>query len=63
MRRSICPICPSTTRQQLPRQPAAASGASTPGSSGPFPFTHWGLWVPSLVYSDHEGLRVVRFGS
>ena len=44
--------------QQLPRQPATARGAATPGFSGPFPSTRWGLWVPSLVYSDHEGLRV-----
>ena len=44
--------------QQLPRQPAEVSGAATPGFSGPFPSTRWGLWVPhSLVYSDHEGLR------
>ena len=34
------------SRQQLPRQPAAGSGATTPGSSGPFPFAHWGLWGP-----------------
>ena len=47
---------PPMSRQQLPRQTAAGSGAATPGSSGPFPFTHWGLWClllgaePALVH-------------
>ena len=58
MRRSIFPICPSTTRQQLPRQTAAASGAATPGSLDPFPFTHRSLWVPSPWCNTHAGSRV-----
>ena len=43
---------PPVSRQQLPRQSAAGSGATTPGSSGPFPFAHWGLWAPSLLCTD-----------
>ena len=31
---------PPISRQQVPRQPAAANGAATPGSLGPLPFTH-----------------------
>ena len=60
--------CPSTRQEdqtahpyhasKLPRQPAASSGAATPGSLGPLPFTHWGLWAPSLVCNAHAGLRV-----
>ena len=49
---------PPVSRQQLPQQPAAASGAATLGSLGPFPFTHWGLWGPSLLCSTHAGSRV-----
>ena len=48
MRRSVFPRRPATTRQQLQRQPAAASGAATPGSWGPLPFARWGLWGPPL---------------
>ena len=47
MRRSIFPCRPSTTRKQLPRQPAAVSGAATPRSLGPLPLARWGLWAPS----------------
>ena len=44
--------------QQLPRQPAAASGAATPGFLGPLPFAHWGLWASSLVCNTHAGSRI-----
>ena len=36
----------------------AASGASMPGSLGPFPFTHWGLLGPSPWCNTHAGSRV-----
>ena len=37
---------PPISRKQLPRHAAEASGAATPGSLGPLPFAHFGLWPP-----------------
>ena len=50
-----CVVC---RNMWLPRQPAGASGASTSGSLGPFPFAHWGLWVPSPWCNTHAGSKV-----
>ena len=47
-RRSIFPNRLSTARLRLPRQPATANGATTPGFSGPFP-SHSGVFgLPPL---------------
>ena len=43
--------------------PAAASGAATPGSLGPFPVTQWGFWGPSPWCNTHAGKRVPFCGS
>ena len=42
--------------------PSRERDALTPGSLGPFPFTHWGLWVPSLLCTTHTDLKVPLFG-
>ena len=39
-------------------EPAAASGAATPGSLGPFPFTQCGFGGPSPWCNTHAGKRV-----
>ena len=56
---------PFTTRLQMPRQPAAVSGAATLGSLGLLTFEHRGLWVPSPQCTDatHAGERVPFCGS
>ena len=56
--------CPPMSRQQVPRHPAAASGAATPGSHplhtlgslGPLPFLQYPRWFESA-----PGVRVVPF--
>ena len=61
-RRSIFPNRLTTAGLRLPRQPATANGATTPGISGPLPFAHRGLWchAPFLIDAVHAGSRVTR---
>ena len=59
--RRIPPMRPMTPRaftRAWPRLCARWNGATTPGSSGPFPFAHWGLWAPSLLCATHAVSRV-----
>ena len=48
-RRSIFPNRLTTARLRLPRQPATANGAPTPGFSFPFP-SHSGVFGPPLLF-------------
>ena len=48
-RRSNFPNRLTTARMRLPRQSATASGATTPGSSGPFPL-HSGVFGPPPLF-------------
>ena len=41
---------PPVSRQQLPRQPTARSGAATPGSSGPLPCVQCPRWFESTSF-------------
>ena len=62
MCRSIFPRRPSTTCQQLPRQPAAANGDAR--VLGPLPHRHWGLWAssPLCAQATHADLRAPLSG-
>ena len=61
---------PPISYQRLPRQPAATSGAATPGFLGHFPFTHWGFGAPPLgaiptvvrEYLIYVAVRSLLFG-